>query len=99
MNIDKRIRFLREKKGITVNKLANLAGISQSFLREIELGKKQPTVETLGFLCDALGISLHDFFDDEMFSKLNEDELSRLIFRMSHKQRQALSSFLKSMED
>lgn len=64
MDVGERVKWFREKKGITVNKLANLAGISQSFLREIELGRKKPTVETLALVCEALGITLKDFFDD-----------------------------------
>ena len=32
MNVGERIKELREKRGLTVNKLANLAGISQSYL-------------------------------------------------------------------
>ena len=62
MDISKRIVQLREAKNMTTNKLANAAGISQSYLREIELGKKNPTVEVLSYLCDALKISLKDFF-------------------------------------
>ena len=61
MDIANRITFFREKKGITVNKLAYNAGISQSFLREIELGNKKPTVDTLDAICWALDISLSDF--------------------------------------
>ena len=38
MNVASRIIYLREQKGLTTNKLANMAGISQSHLREIELG-------------------------------------------------------------
>lgn len=38
-----------------------MAGISQSYLRDVELGNKNPTVEVLSYLCDALGISLLDF--------------------------------------
>lgn len=64
MNVGDRIKHLREQKGITVNKLANLSGISQSYLREIELGNKQPTVEYLEYICFGLKISLQDFFSD-----------------------------------
>lgn len=62
MNIGERIIELRNAKGLTTNKLANLAGVSQSHLREIELGKRNPTVETLSYFCDVLGVSLSDFF-------------------------------------
>lgn len=64
MDVGKRITQLRERLNLTTNKLANIAGISQSYLREIELGKKNPTVETLSFVCYALNISLKDFFDE-----------------------------------
>ena len=54
MDIGKRITFLRTQKNYTVNRLANKAGISQSYLREIELGNKNPTVEILSYLCEVL---------------------------------------------
>lgn len=54
MEVGKRIIELREKKNFTTNYLANKAGISQSYLRAIELGKKNPTVEMLTYICDAL---------------------------------------------
>ncbi len=65
MDIGKKITMLREKQGITTNKLANLAGISQSYLREVEMGKKNPTVETLSYICFALNIGLEDFFSSD----------------------------------
>ncbi|MBQ2420406.1 MAG: helix-turn-helix transcriptional regulator, partial [Clostridia bacterium] len=46
MDIGSRITQLRKAKGISTNKLSNLAGVSQSYLREVEMGKKNPTVET-----------------------------------------------------
>ena len=64
MEVGKRIIELREKKNFTTNYLANKAGISQSYLRAIELGKKNPTVEMLTYICDALEISLCNFFTD-----------------------------------
>lgn len=65
MNVGERIKYLREQKNITVNKLANLAGVSQSYLREIELGNKQPTIEYLEYICWALNISLKEFFSND----------------------------------
>ncbi len=65
MNVAQRLVELRERRGITTNKLANLAGVSQSHLREIELGTRNPTVETLSYFCDAQGISLEEFFCEE----------------------------------
>lgn len=65
MDISKRIIQLREARNMTTNKLANDSGISQSYLREIELGKKNPTIEILSYICDALNISIKTFFSDD----------------------------------
>ena len=93
MEVGKRITELRQKKGITVNKLANLAGVSQSYLRDIELGNKQPTVEYLSYICEALGVSLHTFFDEKGYV----DELESVIIRLSPAQRRSLLDFLKTL--
>lgn len=99
MELNTRITFFRNQKGITVNKLANLAGISQSYLRDIELGNKKPTVEVLEFICDALGITLKEFFDDDTMNNLKSNDLLQQIYRLTPKQRQLLTNFLKSLEE
>ncbi len=99
LEISAHITFLREQKGITVNKLANLAGISQSFLREVELGRKKPTVEVLGYICEGLGITLKDFFDEELSEGLKNDSLLQQVYRLTPKQRQCLLAFLRSMQE
>ncbi len=98
MEVNKRITFLREQKGITVNRLANLAGISQGFLRDIELGNKRPTVETLSYICDALEISLKDFFDDNLFNRLSDDELLLEIYKLTPEQRKLFLQLLRSFQ-
>lgn len=79
MNIAERITKLREAKGLSVNKLANIAGLSQSFVRQIELGEKNPTIDSLNLICEALDITLSNFFSEEplpiraeLIMKLNE---------------------------
>ena len=58
-NIGKCISYFRSAKGITVNKLANLSGVSQSYLRDLELGNNNnPTIKILDCICQTLGISL-----------------------------------------
>ena len=63
MEIGKRIIDLREQKGWTTNRLANQCGLSQSFLRSVELEEKGISVESLSLICDALGVSMKAFFD------------------------------------
>ena len=97
MDTGKRITLFRESKGYSVNKLATLSGISQSYLRDVELGKKNPTVEVISYLCDALGISLKEFFDEELEGTFFEDPLVKQIYQLTPAQRKALATFLDSM--
>lgn len=92
-----RLRFFREQKQISTNKLANLAGISQSYVRDIEMGNKNPTIEVLFQLCKALNISLRDFFDDDNKLLIN-DPLSTRIYRLNSVQREALLAFLNTID-
>ena len=97
MDVGSRIANFRTAKHYTVNKLATLAGISQSYLRDVELGKKNPTVEVLSYICEALDISLSEFFDDEAQKKFTEDPLINTIYQLNAEQRNTLLSFLHSL--
>ena len=98
MNVGKRISFFREQKGMTVNKLANKAGISQSYLRSIELEDKNPTVEFLSYICEALDISLKEFFDDNVEQELKDDPILQEFYQLTPKQREALRQFIDAMK-
>lgn len=93
MNIGERIKQLRDGAGFSQNKLAEWAGISQTHLRRVELGQADITVGHLRLICDALGISLKDFFN---VSNDTEDVASA-ISNLSPKQKQLLIEFLKSL--
>lgn len=97
MDIGKRIAYFRTAKGYSVNKLANLSGISQSYLREVELGNKNPTIEILSFICDTLEITLKEFFDEESKGELKEDPLLAKIYQLTPEQKNALLVFLETM--
>lgn len=93
MNIGDRIKTLREMSGYTQNALAYKAGVSQTHLRRVELGQADITIGHLQLVCDALGISLKDFFNcsDEA------EELSVVLSALSPKQKKLLIDFLKSL--
>ncbi len=98
MDVGKRITELREAAGITTNRLANLCGLSQSFIRSVELGEKGITVESLRLLCDTLQISLKDFFDvPEETPVAEREQLIHMIEGLNVRQRESLMAFLKTI--
>ncbi|MBQ8575748.1 MAG: helix-turn-helix transcriptional regulator [Clostridia bacterium] len=95
MDVGKRIIELREQKNISTNKLANLAGVSQSYLRDIEMGSKNPTVEILSYICFALNISLQDFFSE---SKTINPFLLSAIESLTDEEQIKLAEFINTIK-
>jgi len=101
INVGERIAFFRAAKNLTVNKLATLSGVSQSYLRDIELGNNNnPSVEVLDCICTTLGISLKDFFDIEPEDKpFSSEALIQEIDQLTPTQKENLRVFLKSIRN
>lgn len=93
MDVGNRIKQLREKNNYSQNYLADIAGMSQTHLRRVELGAADITVGHLELVCEALGISLKEFFNVSG----EQEELSIAISNLSPKQRNLLLEFLKSL--
>lgn len=93
--IGEKIKKLREEKGLTKNALANLAGVSPTYIYQLENGEKCPTVEYLGYICWGLGISLSEFFsENESENASKESEINSL----TNEQKALLNAFLKSVK-
>ena len=93
MDVRKRIISLREQCGLTQNGLAEKAGVAQSHLRRVELGQADITVGHLQLLCDAMSISIQDFFKDDS----NSDEISAALSKLSPRQKTLLIAFIESL--
>ena len=93
MDIGKRLIDLRERCGLTQNGLAERAGVSQTHLRRVELGQADITVGHLQLLCDALNISIQEFFKEVSDS----DEIAVAFSKLSPKQKTLLLAFLESL--
>ncbi len=63
-----------EGRGITINKLCTISGVTQSTLSEFyNEDNRVLKVQTILQLCNGLGIKLKDFFDSELFIDLDEE--------------------------
>ena len=93
MDVSKRIIALRERCGLTQNGLAERAGVSQTHLRRVELGQADITVGHLQLLCDAMSISIEEFFKEET----NSDKIAAAFSKLSPKQKNLLLDFLESL--
>ncbi len=59
-----RILFLCEKRGITINKLAEMSGLRQSTIHNLVCGTStNPKIRTLHKIATAFNMTLAEFFD------------------------------------
>ena len=71
--VGKNIRILREIKEISQKELADKIGVPSGTLSHIERGSRQPSIEMLYNIADALNVSVINFF-------LDEKEIARFMF-------------------
>ena len=69
-----RLLRLCGEKDITINALANIAGVPPTTIYSI-LNKKSKNPGTISIkkICDGLDISMREFFNDELFDNLEQE--------------------------
>lgn len=80
--IGRRIKALREQMGLSQNRLAKLAGISQAGLSAIENTTKSPSAATLERIATALGVSISFLYEDDPASPSLDEQLSGISFAL-----------------
>ena len=96
-----KIDALRCALGHSIRALSVKAGISETTLVEIIQGKKIPNIQTLQLICDALEISLSDFFnpDEEMLMLRGKESVLIKIYReLSRMSQDTLLKVVKCMK-
>ena len=78
MNIGDAVRMrileLCNEKGITVNRLSTLCGITQSTLNNVISGRNHSTtVSTVQKICDGLEIGIAEFFLSPVFLNIEQE--------------------------
>lgn len=72
--VTKRIKELCKERNLTINALCTASGVTQSTVNDIVSGKTYNAgIVTIKKLCDGLEISVRDFFDSDLFSKLEQE--------------------------
>lgn len=98
MDVCKRIDELRRERGWSVNNLAMEAMLTQSTVNNLFVRKSEPKLSTLRAICNAFGITLSQFFEEEDKEEISCDQLFAVIKNLSSEQKHALYTILKSVK-
>ena len=70
----KRLFELCNERNLTVNKISNISGITQSTVSDIVNGTTTNAgIATIKKLCDGFEISIREFFNSELFDDLEQE--------------------------
>ncbi len=100
MDISKRLKEIRKTKDVSVYRLSQLSGVSETHIRDLERGDRNPSIDTLYKLSVPLGISLPELLNETGdVSYLNEKEKTLVdCFRhLSDDKADTLLAFLKTL--
>lgn len=53
--VGRNVRAIRDRRGMTQEKLAEVSGFSQQYISDLERGRRNPTIVSLYELAQALG--------------------------------------------
>ena len=79
-----RLRELRQSRSLSQEQVAYLAEITPAYLGQVERGTKNITVRTLEKVCNALNITLPEFFSTVKEQDKSIDEMSNQILYQVH---------------
>ena len=92
-DVAKRIKELREERKMTQNALAYQAGVSPTYIYQLERGEKNPTIEYIDNICWGLGISIEEFFS----TKKERSQFTDRLATLTPEQKDLLNAFLNSL--
>lgn len=79
--LGEKLRAQRKQHGLTLEKLADMAGLSKSYLWELEnRASQRPSAEKLSALADALGVTTAYFLEEDT-REPEERHLDEAFFR------------------
>ena len=70
VDVGERLRVIRSRRRQTLREVAERAGLSESFLSQVERGRASASVASLRRIADALGIAVSDLFQPAEASRL-----------------------------
>ncbi|SHK61097.1 helix-turn-helix domain-containing protein [Paramaledivibacter caminithermalis] len=96
--IGTKIKSLRKNSKLTLAQLAKLINSSAGFLSDIEKGKSLPSIPKLIEICNALDITLAEFFQEEIQEKSTSiDEVVKELENLTPSQLEAINNLIKTI--
>ncbi|NBK79596.1 XRE family transcriptional regulator [bacterium D16-76] len=92
-----RLARLRSEKGVSARDMSLSMGQNPGYINNIESGKSMPSLSGIFFICDYLGITPKDFFDEDSGNPSKAKELFEIAKTLSNEQLDSLINLAKGL--
>ncbi|GGL58073.1 helix-turn-helix domain-containing protein [Sporolactobacillus putidus] len=96
-NVGKRIKDIRLEHGLKAVDLADTLKVSKGYLSKVESNKTGVSLETLETICEAIGITLAQFFQTDL--KPVDMSVLEAISGLSEEKKKQLALFINGLSD
>lgn len=93
-----RLAKLRSEKGVSARDMSLSMGQNPGYINNIENGKSMPSLSGIFFICEYLGITPKDFFDEGSGSPSKAKELFEIAKTLSNEQLDSLINLAKGLK-
>ena len=97
--IRERISILRTKKNVSEYRMSTDLGHSKSYIQSISSGRSMPSMGEFLFICEYLGVTPKQFFDDSMDEPQLVQKLCELTRNMSADNLNVLINLAERLND
>lgn len=97
--IRNRLTNLRQQKQVSERKMSLDLGHSTSYIRSITSGRALPSMSEFLYICEYLGTTPMEFFNEEHETSLIEQEAIGYIHTMSEQDIRAMIEFIKQLKN
>ena len=94
-----RISRLREDKQVSERKMSLDLGHSTSYIRSITSGRALPSMSEFLYICEYLGVTPMEFFNEEKSTTLTQQKAIDYIYTMSDEDISLMIGFIERMKN
>ena len=92
-----RLARLREKKGVSARDMSLSIGQNPGYINNIENGKSKPSLEGFFFICEYLGVTPSEFFDESSSNPSKLDAIVEDMKKLNDAQLETIATLVKDL--
>ena len=92
-----RIKILRKQKGVSARDMSLSIGQNATYINQIEIGRKLPSLQALFYICDYLKITPHQFFEDDNPAPKMLEELIEELKKLDAKTLELITDLVRQL--